>query len=297
MVSDVGRFVRDVLKFRPDAVHVSTSGHLAFVRDAVIIRAAGLLHVPVVYNLHFGRLPDVAKANSWEWKWARRALNRADIVLALDERTASVLRVHREAAQVVVLPNPIADTRSLHEPEDALRRNVALFVGWVIPSKGIDELVSAWSIVAPPGWTLEIVGPGDPQYIKSLLSRALPDSITLIGPLENSEVLERMSLSRIFLFPSHTEGFPNAVAEAMASGLAVVATDVGAIRSMLRDGAGMVIPPKDTESLAAAVQSVVESPARREQMAARAQARVCTEFRIQRLFAEYVSLWARLSRR
>ena len=112
MVSDVSRFMWDVLKFRPDAVHLNTSGHLAFVRDTVMIRAVRLLRVPVVYNLHFGRLPDVAEAGSWEWKWARRALKRANVVLALDERTASVVRVHRLAAQVVVLPNPLADVWS-----------------------------------------------------------------------------------------------------------------------------------------------------------------------------------------
>ena len=89
MVSDVSRFMWDVLKFRPDAVHLDTSGHLAF--------RAGHSHDPSSQAASCPRrlqppfradCPTSPRRVRVEWKWARRALKRANVVLALDERTA-----------------------------------------------------------------------------------------------------------------------------------------------------------------------------------------------------------------
>ena len=65
-----------------------------------------------------------------------------------------------------------------------------------------------------------------------------------------------LSASDVFVLPSYTEGFPNVIIEAMAMGKPIIATSVGAIPEMLDEGCGVVVPPKDADSLQKALQKV-----------------------------------------
>ena len=103
-----------------------------------------------------------------------------------------------------------------------------------------------------------------------------------------------MSTCDIFVLPSHTEGFPNAVAEAMAQGRAVVATDVGAVPDMLDNGAGVVLPVGDIESLALAMKDLMEDEQRRLALGEAARIRSLSCYGMDSVFRSYVALWSAL---
>jgi glycosyltransferase involved in cell wall biosynthesis len=81
------------------------------------------------------------------------------------------------------------------------------------------------------------------------------------------ESVERIASADVFVLPSYSEGFPGAVLEAMACGIAIVATDVGAIPEMLsgNDGEplGLIVPPRDSASLKLALQDLLDNPTER----------------------------------
>lgn len=295
----VGRMTRDNLRLfrtlrrdRPDVVHLNTSGQLAFVRDGLMAVILNLFKVPFVYHLRFGRLPDIIEGRTIEWRVARFALGRATTVIALDPATERALRESQVASRVVRVPNPIPDDRFLPgRNETATREDVVLFVGWVIAAKGVGELLEAWSSIDRQGWTLEIAGPVDDDYLTTLRRRGIPSDVKILGSLRNEVVLDRMRSVKVFVLPSHTEGFPNAVLEAMASGAAIVSTSVGAIPDMLRDGAGVIVPPRQAPELAAAISAFIGDPDRAQHVGQRALVSARSRFALTGVFQQYVELW------
>lgn len=111
---------------------------------------------------------------------------------------------------------------------------VVLFVGNLLPVKGLDRLLAAWRTVldataTTPPPQLRLVGDGP---LRAVLEReaqapALQESVRFLGPLPQVAVAEQMRLAHCLCLPSRSEGMPNVVLEALACGLPVVATAVG----------------------------------------------------------------------
>lgn len=297
MLVDNVRLVRSLVDYRPDIIHLNTSGQLAFVRDAVMSVLMGIFRVPFVYHLRFGRMPEIIAAETLEWRIARFTVRRAACIIALDPATEQALRDVGVARSVVRIPNPIPDDRILSAHDQRERRNVVLFVGWVIPAKGIGELLTAWESIDHRNWRLEIAGPADSDYLELLEKSGIPEGVDLLGGLDNNEIMERLRRSKVFALPSYTEGFPNAVLEAMASGVAVVSTSVGAIPDMLSGGSGIVVPPRDPVALAGALDRLMIDSDLARRMGVSAWETARDRFSMSTVFECYKHLWLESSQR
>ncbi len=183
---------------------------------------------------------------------------------------------------------------SLGIPEDA---PVALFVGRLERRKGLDILLAAWADLLRRGSTarLLIAGPGEvAAWAREAHEDGVEERVTFLGP--RKDVVDLYQAADLFIFPSRAEGCPNAVLEAMASGLPVVATDVAGNREVVgEDGkAGWLVPAEDPAALAEAVATLLSSPALRREVSAAGRARVLEQFDIQRVGAQYLSLYESL---
>ena len=288
---DVARFVAILMTHRPDVVHIITPGRLAPLRDVVMIALAKALRSRVVYHIRFGRVPAIAEAGTGEWRVMRAAIAMADVVVAIDSATERALRAHAPAAQVARVPNCL-DFAALPAPSavDGDDR-VLMFLGWLVPTKGVAELLEAWNRLKPSGWRLVVVGPGPEEYRRELLDKYRPVGVDFVGELEHEEAMRTLAGAAAFVLPSHTEGFPNVVLEAMALGKPIVATAVGAIPEMLADGCGIVVPPRDVDRLTAALGSVLGDAQSRREMGKRARSRAATEYAIGSVFERYLTIW------
>lgn len=286
-----GGFAASLFRDRPDVVHVNTSGSLGLLRDALVLILARAARVPVVYHIRFGRVPDIAAANTAEWRLMRRIVGAVDAVICLDVRTAETIATRSAAKRVDEIANCV-DLDELPARVDRRDGNAALFVGWVVPTKGVRELVEAWRLVRRPGWRLDVVGPAEPSFLESLRQEVNGlDDVNLIGPLPHGEVLERIANCDLLVLPSYTEGFPNVVAEAMALRRPVVATAVGAIPEMLADGAGLVVAPRDVTGLAAAMARVMGDARSADGYGSRAEARARARYSLDGAFSRYLAVW------
>jgi glycosyltransferase involved in cell wall biosynthesis len=144
--------------------------------------------------------------------------------------------------------------------------------------KGLDILLKAMPhILKEHDVVLNIIGDGPLlEYYKRLSKElAIDKHVRFLGFIEYSKMPEYYSASDLFVFPSRRESFGLVLAEAMASGLPVVSTNVTAIPEVIKDGeTGILVPPNDPEKFAKAVNSLLNDPQRMREMGIKGRERV-----------------------
>jgi len=289
LVADYLRFLRQVRG--AGIVHLTTSGRLATVRDIAICATSRVLGVPVVYHVHFGRVPQIAAAKSLEWHFLAVAAQLADLVLALDTPTALAVKEHLPSVRVEVSPNPIEVPDLPDIPDQDDYGKMVLFLGWLLPTKGVEELLQAWQQCGREGWELVLAGPVNPQYRDELAKRHAAPGVRFLGELSHDLAMQLMARCTVFVLPSHTEGFPYVVLEAMSFGKPVLSTAVGAIPEMLAGGAGMVVRPQDSSALAAALEVLMSDPQARESLGDKALYKVNSSYSLEKVMYSLYDHW------
>jgi glycosyltransferase involved in cell wall biosynthesis len=155
-------------------------------------------------------------------------------------------------------PDQIVDPSSL--PQDLHQPIRLLYVGRLSPEKGIPILLRAATKLACD-YELRLAGSGQQEVeLKSLASAlGVQHKVHFLGPISWGDALfDLMRSSDILILPSHTEGLGLVLLEAMSQGLPVVASDVGGIPEVVRDGVtGLLFPAGDADALAAAISKLV----------------------------------------
>jgi glycosyltransferase involved in cell wall biosynthesis len=241
-------------------------GSWAYPDGFAAVIAGLLLGVPSVVKLHgsdinvMAKLPGPRRQTAW-------ALSRAARVVAVSRALAEevvALGVPRE--RVTVVMNGV-DAALFHLRDRAAARSelglpagpLALYVGNLKPEKGVLDLAQAWRAVAHalPDARLAIVGGGP---LRAEVEAALPPQATLVGAQPLDRIPVWMAACDILVLPSHVEGTPNVVLEALASGRRVVATAVGGVPDLItRDALGVLVPPRDPAALAAALTQALRT--------------------------------------
>lgn len=153
-----------------------------------------------------------------------------------------------------------------------------LHVGSLLEPKDHDTLLAAARDLRRAGvpFELRLVGEGPRRAAieRRIRAHGLVDHVTLVGALANHELPALYEWADVFVLSSRREGLPVVLVEALASGLAVVSTNVGGIPELIRDGVeGFLVPPGDSSALAGAVVRL-RDPQLRRQMGRRGTERV-----------------------
>jgi glycosyltransferase involved in cell wall biosynthesis len=182
-------------------------------------------------------------------------------------------------------------------PADAL---VALCVSNFYPYKGHEELVEAAARVVPayPNVIFLLAGrdSGTLEATRTRIrERGIEESVRFVG--SRTDVPDLLRASDLFVHPSREEGFSNAILEAMAAGLPVVACDVGGNPEAVVDGeTGRLVPPRDPERFAGAMLEMIGDPGKRKTFGQAGRRRAAEEFSTSRMVAKMESLYESLGR-
>lgn len=157
------------------------------------------------------------------------------------------------------------------------QRNVRLlFVGRLSVAKNVSALLKALAQLKADGITvaLDIVGDGPERDALERMTDEweLRDRVRFAGGLDFARVLDFYERADVLALVSETEGWPKAIAEAMAFGLVCIGSERGLVPWMLSEGRGLTIPPGDADALATCLRQIVADPARYQAMAQRAAA-------------------------
>ena len=284
-------------KSSPDVVHICSSGSLGMMRDYLMIRLCRKLGIKTYLHFHFGRIPDLKNSNNWEWQLLRKVCRNANHVIVMDERSAMALN-DVGAHKVSNIPNPISE-EVLHytgQKSSEFSYSNVYFVGHLLKTKGVYELVEL--LENSHDLNLHLIG-SDPQNIKcalleSIKQNNLHNRVHFLGHKSHKEVLDFIRKG-IFVFPSHTEGFPNVILEAMACGIPIVASNVGAIPEMLAinttEPCGICIEPQNVEQLLHAVAQIRTNQSLSDTLSHNAARRVRQNYSASSVYAQLCACW------
>lgn len=237
--------------------------------NVLTIMATRGLGVPVVISERaVPRCQPIGRAwnllRSWTYPLADRLVVQTESVL---EFFSPAVR-----ARGRVIPNPVVPIPTPAMPRSHGHRIAA--VGRLGEEKGFDLLLKAFSVVAArhPDWSLVIWGEGPLRRELTAIRDSLGLSERISLPGRTEDVWAALASVDLFVLPSRYEGFPNALCEAMASGLPVIATDCPeGPRAIVIDGVdGLLVPPEDVDALAAALDRLLSAPDERARLAAAA---------------------------
>jgi glycosyltransferase involved in cell wall biosynthesis len=272
-------------------------------------RRIAVVHTTELYSNIFG-LPGAAIANVPVRIANRREINPDKSVAQIAMQRAAYAAAHKVVAnsraaadrlrlervpdrKIAVIANGL-DFDRFHprNPRPKLRKVVV--VANLRTEKGHDVLLNASVDVLRrhPDARFEIVG-GGPR-LHPLLARAeslgVLHAFTFLG--HRDDVPARMADGDIFVLPSRSEAFPNAVVEAMAGGLPVIASGVGGILELIDDGAtGLLVPPGDAPSLADRLCRLMDHPSLASRLGNAARAEALARYSFDRMVAAFDSLY------
>jgi len=205
-------------------------------------------------------------------RWLTRvAMNRAEFVITKGEH------LRQQAIRMGVNPHKVrtvlngCDTSVFHLADRTAARTrlsigdeaeLILFVGRLDTTKGIVELLDAFASLASrrPNLRLTYVGdgPGGVELRRKAKDLALEGRIFLASTCSSQKVAQWLAAANVLALPSYSEGCPNVILEALSCGRPVIATNVGGIPELVNEKSGILVAPRDSGALAAAMETALE---------------------------------------
>ncbi len=182
----------------------------------------------------------------------------SDGIIAQTNFAANLIKERTKARNVIVIPNPVNSIQCIPHKKEKL----ILTMGRLHKGKGIDYLIEAFSEIKNIEWKLGIVGDGPERERLELIAEKFSVSERVIFYGFKRDVAEILSKGQIFVFPSFSEGFPNALIEAMSVPLTCVSSDcvAGPSDIIIHGENGFLFPPGDKKALASIIEWLINNP-------------------------------------
>jgi glycosyltransferase involved in cell wall biosynthesis len=280
-------FVYGLLR-RIAVLHLHMAEYGSVLRKGILVYLSKALGIPVVIHMHGAKFTTMWETASPRKKSFMLAIFRhSDAIIVLGEFWRKYLQdhLHQPDAKIRVVPNGVPDLGlgSAPPPAPGEPLNI-LFAGQVGQRKGVGDLLEALARPDLRGfaWHLHVAGSGEIEtHREKTVQLGIAERTTFLGWVDLDRVSRLMRAAHIFVLPSYQEGLPMAIIEAMASALPVVATPVGSIPDIIRDGdTGLLVPPGDPAALCAAFLRLLQSPELRAKLGASARQLYLRDFTV-----------------
>jgi glycosyltransferase involved in cell wall biosynthesis len=216
----------------------------------------------------------------------------ASEVVANSEGLRELARSFVPGIPIKVIPNGVDSTQfQVHSRQ--WNPPVLLTVGRLVYQKGIDILFRGLAALKDQEWKLLIVGDGkDRDDLEKLtMSLSIRDRVEFVGWQSREALIDYYRVANLYVHPSHDEGMSNAILEAMACGLPVLATGVAGNLEVILDGkTGILIPPAGSKALSIALGQLLPDSEGRKALGFAGRERVVGDYSWQRTSQEYLDI-------
>lgn len=294
MVDAVGSilaFTRQAISFCPQVTHITTAAGLSFLKNSLIVLIARLLGSKVLIHVRQELAVFYTSQSTWRRWYIRKIIQACNGMLAISQEWLAFQEIV-PSTKVYWLPNAI----NLKPYREIAGRRVGqseknplhvLYLGYIGEAKGSLDLVEAARIALAnrsdrdPQVIFELVGPELQQgAIEETRQRIegyqIGSHVQIHPPVDGEEKEATYARADIFVLPSHSEGLPITIIEAMACGLPVVGTRVGGIPDLITDGVnGLLVEKEQPDQLAESILQLCFDGALRTRMGEQGCARAC----------------------
>ena len=217
----------------------------------------------------------------------RVLISLSDCIFVLNDISKKYVKEIASQKTVELIPNFISTSEMIKERYYNDSINTAIYTGRLLAEKGCNTIIEMAEQF--PEITFKLVGQ---NYLKRSY---YPSNVKIIGEITPEEVKKELENSDLFLFLSYFrgEGFSNALAEAMASGLPCIVTDWAANKDMIGETGGIVVPKEDVNALSAAIKALNDKDTR-ERMGRRNRSQVISYFSEEKVTSMYVDTYEKL---
>jgi len=282
-----------------DILHTTTSGSIGSYRDIRVAKLCKKYGVKSIMHCRYGCITEDYKSRGLVGILLRKSMSLFDQIWVLDSRSYNTLKaIPTLTDKVFLTPNSI----EVNEPYDPTPKEYkrVLFLGNLIPTKGLYELVEACT---QTDVRLDIVGPGSDDIVakvRELAGEKLDKSIFIHGKLPNPEAVEFMHNVDIVALPTYYpwEGFPISIIEAMSLSKMVISCPRAAVQDMLTDldgkPCGMLVAPKSADAIVEAITWCQSHKEEADEMCKKAYEKVYSCYRKEVVYELYRSLYSKL---
>lgn len=274
--ADLVRVLRCVRHRRPDVIYVATSHTWhSLLRDSSLALAVTRRGPPIVLHMHGSACERLGQPGQNLFTlFSTQLARRAAVVLLLSTEELAPWRRLCPEVHFEVVVNPFVPVARVEPsevaPPDRSRTPALLTVARLIPEKGLFELVEALEVVAHSRQCRLVIagtGPAGHELMQRVRELRLSDSVELVGYLVGQQLDAAYRSADVFVLPSHSEGFPLSVMEAMGYGLPVITTRIrGCADHLVPDVHALFVPPRDPAALGAAIVRLLDDYELRERM-------------------------------
>ncbi len=285
---DAIRWMLRLLKNKIDVVHLDHAGW-----GTSLAYAAYKLDIPVVMRAG-GRYHSKNPANKWTDAYAANCAAHASLLL--NSPLASKVFVLGSFFDVARLNPPFQQVKDIPSKEQGQIR--FLYMGQLVPRKGIDTLIKAFAGLTKPADLLLVGGDWDdegyPSHIKAL-AQDLDLGQNVHFENHRTDVGALLSNCDVFVLPSLEDARPRVIIEAMYLGKPIIATRVGGIPTLVEDETtGILVPPNDPIGLKNALDRLAGNQELRNLLGSNASARACNEFNPSATAQNYAHMYRKL---
>ncbi len=302
LASAAARLVWQAWRGRVSVLHVNVAERGSVVRKGVLVAVARLCGVPVLLHLHAAQIVAFYDALPAPGRALVRTMFRsAALCVVLGEPwRAWVASLGVPDTRIRILRNGVplpCLVRRLPASGDPFR---VLFLGNLFERKGIADLLDALArpVLAECDWSLVVAGGGEvARYQTQAMRLGIGERVRFLGWVDQDRAASCLAEADALALPSYDEGLPLVILEALALGVPVVTTPVGAIAEVLTDGANaLLVQPGDTTALAAAMARLVAEPGLCERLSREGRALYVREFTLSLFATRVAALHAEVGR-
>ncbi len=292
------RLRREIAAFKPDIIHSFLfHANIACRFMAPLAFASPRKLICEIQTVEIERRRHLS-VDRWTHRLCRMEIGNSPSVMEHLTRAAGLPRSKLLCVPGGIDVDRIAGAQAVGKTElgVAMDHRLLLWIGRLDPVKGLDDLLAALTIIneeIPAHLVIVGEGPDRGRVVKQIRHLGLEDTASLLGV--RRDVPHILKACDVFVFPSLTEGMPNALLEAMAAGCPIVCTDVPGNRDLIVNGeTGVCVPPGNPEALAAGVLKLLKNNELAGKMGARACEVARTSYNHDLMVDRYLEVYSRV---